>query len=91
MKELLHIVTALILRRANEQKSLKDSSANHLAEDVSSGRRYFPLQQKEKDVVRLGGETSVLRSGGEGEKYSEERAMRVPDGPVYHIRDTLKQ
>lgn len=68
MKELLHIVTALILRRANEQKSLYDSCANHLAEDVSSGRRYFPLQQKEKDVVRLGGETSVLRSGGEGEK-----------------------
>jgi hypothetical protein len=26
-----------------------------------------------------------------GRKNTAERAMLVPDGPVYHIRDTLKQ
>lgn len=40
--------------------------------DVASGRRCFPLQQKERGVVRPGGETSMRHRGGEGrKKYSQ--------------------
>jgi hypothetical protein len=75
------------LRTSNVLESVHVSCITYLAVDVTSGRRCFPAPQKERVVVRPRRRDVGVWRG----KNTARRAMRVPDGPVYHIRDTLKQ